>query len=118
MGFIGIIICLKNLPHMYREVKQDLTGGMKTYMLNQDHIELFFGSIRTRLGANTNPSVLQFRSAYKRLLTYVQLEKRLDGTNCLASLDDIVVLKVNTSRSLDYINNDVKDENKCMLQHQ
>lgn len=93
---------------MYRQIKQHVSGGLHTYNLNQDHIELFFGSVRTRLGSNTNPSVLQYRAAYKRLLTYVQLEKSVSGTNCLTTLEDIAVLQVNTTRSFDYINNDLK----------
>uniref|UniRef100_A0A1B0DKW1 Transposable element P transposase-like RNase H C-terminal domain-containing protein n=1 Tax=Phlebotomus papatasi TaxID=29031 RepID=A0A1B0DKW1_PHLPP len=43
---------------------------------------MFFGAVRTRLGSNTNPSVIQFRAAYKRLVTHVQIEARKG--NCLS----------------------------------
>lgn len=93
------------MRQIYEKVKSHVgQGGLKTYALNQDHIELFFGSVRTRLGSNDNPTVLQFRSAYKKLLTYVQLEEAPDGSNCLGTLEKVVVLGVNTKRSLNYIN--------------
>uniref|UniRef100_A0A1B0DFL1 Transposable element P transposase n=1 Tax=Phlebotomus papatasi TaxID=29031 RepID=A0A1B0DFL1_PHLPP len=104
-GFIGFRACLTNIRQIYEKVKSYVgQDGLKTYALNQDHIELFFGSVRTRLGSNDNPTVLQFRSAYKKLLTYVQLEEAPDGSNCLGNLEKVVVLGVHTKRSLNYIN--------------
>lgn len=103
-GFIGIRTCLTNIPRMFKKVRNSVPEGLKTYSLNQDHVEIFFGAIRTRLGSNTNPSVLEFRAAYKRLLTYVQLEESKDGANCLGNLEKIMVLRVNIKRSVDYLN--------------
>ena len=34
----------------------------------QDHLEGFFACVRARLGCNTNPTVIQFTAAYKRLV--------------------------------------------------
>jgi DNA transposase THAP9 len=39
-----------------------------TYKFSQDHLELFFGALRSSCGSNNNPTVRQFISAYKRLL--------------------------------------------------
>jgi len=39
-----------------------------TYKLSQDHLEHFFGLIRARFGANNNPTPLQFKNTYRRLL--------------------------------------------------
>ena len=39
-----------------------------TYKFSQDHLELFFGAIRSSGGFNNNPTTLQFKAAYKRLL--------------------------------------------------
>jgi len=41
-----------------------------TYKLSQDHLELYFGCIRSRLGCNNNPTAKQFESTYKRLLIH------------------------------------------------
>jgi len=39
-----------------------------TYYFSQDHIELLFGRIRQRYGANNNPNVIQFKTAIKQIL--------------------------------------------------
>jgi len=39
-----------------------------TYRFSQDHIELLFGRIRQRYGANNNPNVIQFKTALKQIL--------------------------------------------------
>ena len=59
-----------------RATRHDLNTGelsivdfinLKRMILFQDHLEAFFGRIRARLGCNTNPTVIQFTAAYKRL---------------------------------------------------
>lgn len=41
--FIGIIICLKNLKHIYEKlITSDMLYFVPTYKLNQDHLELFY----------------------------------------------------------------------------
>uniref|UniRef100_A0A1B0DGR1 THAP-type domain-containing protein n=1 Tax=Phlebotomus papatasi TaxID=29031 RepID=A0A1B0DGR1_PHLPP len=90
-GFVGLRACLTNLPHIYEEVKNHIdSSGLRTYSLNQDHLEMFFGAVRTRLGCNTNPSVIQFRAAYMRLITHVQIEAKKG--NCLSGTEVIKVL--------------------------
>ena len=44
-----------------------------TYKMSQDHLELFFGAVRAAGGWNNNPTALQFRSAYKQLMTRHQI---------------------------------------------
>jgi hypothetical protein len=51
------------------------------YKDSQDHIELFFSSIRSQGGFN-NPSVKQFVESFKRLLVHHDLKHT--ATNCLA----------------------------------
>lgn len=41
---------------------------MLSYKLSQDHIEMFFSSIRRMNGHNNNPTTTQYMSAYKKLL--------------------------------------------------
>uniref|UniRef100_A0A1B0DQL7 THAP-type domain-containing protein n=1 Tax=Phlebotomus papatasi TaxID=29031 RepID=A0A1B0DQL7_PHLPP len=106
-GFVGLRACLTNLPHIYEEVKNHIdSSGLRTYSLNQDHLEMFFGAVRTRLGCNTNPSVIQFRAAYKRLITHVQIEAKKG--NCLSGTEVIKVLSVSSSRSLRYLNGHIQ----------
>ena len=72
------------------------TGLINTSCLTlfQDHLELFFGSIRMALGANNNPSSQQFVSIFKKLLT--KLEIRSARGNC-QSLDKTTLLTVSSS---------------------
>jgi len=55
-----------------------------TFKLSQDHIELFFCSLRSRFGSNNNPSAKEFQHAYKRLL--LNQEIRGNHGNCI--IDD------------------------------
>ena len=60
-----------------------------TYKLSQDHIELFFGAVRSSGGFNNNPTSLQFMSAYRRLLMRHEIEG--GKGNCIA-LDKTKIL--------------------------
>lgn len=64
-------------------------------------MELFFSSIRSRLGYNNNPTAKQFISAFKRLL--INQELKHVSSNCLAQ-DDTSILNV-TSDVTSFINN-------------
>ena len=39
-----------------------------TYKVSQDHVELFFGCVRSRGGFNNNPNAIQFKTAMKQIL--------------------------------------------------
>lgn len=60
------------------------------YKLNQDHIELFFSSVRSRLGYNNNPTVRQFLAAFRQLLIHCQIRDGGIG-NCIP-LENIQIL--------------------------
>jgi len=47
----------------------------------QDHLELFFGYVRSLLGSNNNPTCRQFESISKKLLTKLELQD-VRGGNC------------------------------------
>lgn len=60
LGFVGLIVCLKNLEIIYaRFIENEILSYIPTYKLNQDPVELFFSSLRCRLGYNNNPTVRQ-----------------------------------------------------------
>lgn len=96
-GFLGLIICLKSIEMLYNDLaKPDLIKFLLTYKLSQDHIEMFFSSIRAKGGFNNNPSAAQFEAAYKRLLVHIELTST--GTNCVAQ-DNTSILQVSSSNS-------------------
>lgn len=103
-GFLGILICLKNLEIIYKQyIESGMLFYIPTYKLNQDHLELFFSSIRMRLGYNTNPTVKQFIAAYRRLVVHCQIRERGIG-NCMP-LENIGILNSKLStKPIDEIN--------------
>ena len=61
-----------------------------TYKLSQDHLELFFSAVRSRGGHNNNPTALQFKTAYKRLL----MRHHIQSTGNCMPLDETRILSV------------------------
>jgi len=70
-AFIGFIISINSVIGLATELLTRDVNPFKyflTYKLSQDHIELFFSKIRCKGGFNNNPSVVQFRAAYRSLI--------------------------------------------------
>ena len=49
-------------------IPDDVMDYVLTYKMSQDHIELFFGLVRSKLGCNNNPNVVEFKRIYRKLL--------------------------------------------------
>jgi len=65
----GFIICLKNVYNLAKYlIENNFIEYMLSYKLSQDHVEMFFSSIRRMNGHNNNPTTTQYISAYKKLL--------------------------------------------------
>lgn len=49
-GFLGLLVCMRSLKQMYQTYVKDkkLLKYILTYKLSQDHLELFFGAIRSK----------------------------------------------------------------------
>ena len=97
-GFLGFIICIDSLLSLYDKLVSSSQFGMKflcSFKVSQDHIELFFGKIRSLGGCNNNPSARHFRSAYKKLLVHNDIQDSLHG-NCIP-LETIPILSIPSS---------------------
>lgn len=113
LGFIGFIVSLKSSLEIFLSYGfKKLSGGLNyllTYKLSQDHLELFFASVRSMGGFNNNPTTDQFKAAYKRLIVHVNSIIYNNG-NCSPQTPQIM-LAVSTSqtvskmRSLGYSHN-------------
>lgn len=86
---VGFLVNLTNIPLMYkRYVEGDENGTawkmthFRTFALSQDRLELFFAKIRSRNGHNNNPNCSQFKGAYRRLLTNIEIQPP-SSTNCM-----------------------------------
>jgi hypothetical protein len=89
-AFIGFLINIRSLEFLFETLVEE--GSMiylLTYKLSQDHLELFFCALRCRLGQCTNPTVPQFKAAYKRLLLHQEI--RGNKGNCILQ-DDTSIL--------------------------
>lgn len=82
VGFLGFIGCAEAVRHFYKTLIA--TGELiffPFYKTSQDHLELFFGNIRSHGGANNNPTARQFKAAYKKILVHTEL-KDFGSGNC------------------------------------
>lgn len=94
-GFLGIIICLRNIFPLFEKLKSLSLTYLLTYKLSQDYLETFFSAIRGRNGFNNNPNALQFQTSYKRLLIRHELKEFQNG-NCI--FDNIEILHVSSRK--------------------
>ena len=93
VGFYGFVLCITSVMSLFQQYVLTNEFGLKfllTYKFSQDHIELFFGQIRSHGGCNNNPTAMQFASAYKRLLSHNEIQDVTRG-NCLP-LESIPIL--------------------------
>lgn len=76
IGFLGFCICIDSLKGLYESyvVTNPLLKYILTYKISQDHLELFFGAIRSHGGYNNNPTARQFKASYKRLLVHTEIK--------------------------------------------
>lgn len=93
-GFLGMIICLRNIFPLFDELKSVGQTYLLTFKLSQDYLETFFSAVRSRGGFNNNPNVIQFKSAYKRLLMRHEV-KEFENGNCL--FDGVDILHVSSN---------------------
>ena len=95
-GFIGFLAAIKSTKLIFQrlvEVKDAPLKYLLTYKLSQDHLELFFGAVRSAGGFNNNPTTQQFTAAYKRLLLRSHIE---GGKGTCEKRDPIEILSVIT----------------------
>lgn len=91
-GFVGLIVSLKSALSLYDSLVVD-RGQLQylpLYKISQDHLELYFSSIRSRGGWNNNPTARQFAAAYKWLT--VRAEVRQGGVGNCIPLEEIPIL--------------------------
>ncbi|KAJ3661908.1 hypothetical protein Zmor_006283 [Zophobas morio] len=98
-GFVGFIVCIDSLMGLYNEyvVEKQLLHYILTYKLSQDHLELFFSSMRNRLGMNNNPTAREFERTYKRLIVHTEVGP--SGSANVIALDTTSILHCSSATS-------------------
>lgn len=80
-----------NLKSMYKElVESNLMENLPTFSFSQDHLESFFGRIRSRHGFNDNPNVQQFCGAFRRIIVNQEIRSSR-SSNCQDHLNILTV---------------------------
>lgn len=79
VGFLGFIVSLKSLYNICNQLfSEKICDYVSSYKISHDHIEMLFILIRDMNGYCSNPTSVQFISAYKKLLS--------NNTNVLVSI--------------------------------
>lgn len=74
VGFLGFLCGIDSIKNLYSDlIVNGPLNYILTYKFSQDHLELFFAAVRSRLGSNNNPTCLQFEHVYKRLLVHHEI---------------------------------------------
>lgn len=102
-AFRGFVINMITLKAIYEEcVESGLMQFLPTFSFSQDHVESFFGRIRSMNGYNDNPTVEQFCAAFRRIVINNEITCS-EFSNCEDSLNILNVSsrkpKVNATQS-------------------
>ena len=104
IGFLGILCNIAAIKYLFAQLVEN--GSMSylcTYKLSQDPLEHFFGLIRTRFGANNNPTPYQFRNTFRKLLLGVTDSIVEFGNVVLQETSEFVALIPSVMDKVDYI---------------
>ncbi|KAM7282446.1 uncharacterized protein ISCGN_002596 [Ixodes scapularis] len=102
-GFIGFLVCIRSVLDLYKHVVEDtsLMTYLPTYKFSQDHLELFFGVMRSHGRSNDNPTTRQFAAVFKRLIVLNEV-KDLTSGNCLP-LEQVKILHVTSATDVNSV---------------
>lgn len=106
---------MKNMKHVYHiYVTNGILSEIQTFRFSQDHLEQLFSCIRQMFGCNANPTVQQFKSAYRKLLGQLQVQispKANIESNDIEMLNILnVSFRTKTNASDNNNNNNISDE--------
>lgn len=103
-AFRGIIINITNFKSMYEElVESNSLKYLPTFKFSQDHLESFFGRIRSSPGCNDNPTAEQFIASFRKNVVCNEILSS-EKSNCEDNLN-LTILNV-SSRSSHVSNSD------------
>lgn len=109
-AFRGFISNMVNLKMIYMEcVDLKLMECLPTFAFSQDHLESFFGRIRSLNGCNDNPTIEQFNGALRKIIINDEIKSSVKA-NC-QDLLNLSILNVSSSnvKTVDVHLNEVLD---------
>lgn len=97
-AFRGLTVNSVNFRSIYEEcVDSNILDCLPTFRFSQDHIESFFGRIRSLPGCSDNPTVEQFCAAFKKIVVVNEI-RCSDESNCADNLK-LSILDVSARKS-------------------
>lgn len=119
-GFVGLIICLKNLVSICEMLfSKKIITYFLSYKISQDHVEMLFALIRRMNGFTNNPTTVQFTSALKKLLLNNMNVSVPASANCtpqdstLMISDQSNILTIECGTDIDQLKKEKKSLNEC-----
>lgn len=83
---------------IYEEfVEMNLLSFLPTFKFSQDHLESFFGRIRSGPGNNDNPTVFEFCSAFNKIIVCDEIASS-EKANCNDNLN-LSILRVSSTKN-------------------
>lgn len=92
--------------------EHNLLKYLLTYKISQDHLELFFGAIRSKGGHNNNPTSRQFEAAYKRLIIHTEL---VSVKGNVSELEKIFILSCGNSPTVNEDGQQIEETSEYKL---
>ena len=93
LGFIatidGIMLLSERLLKTVKGVNGVQLHYLLTHKMSQDHVEMFFSTVRRRGGWNNNPTALQFAIAYRSILSRVGAVPSDNGSVHVSVCNDV-----------------------------
>ncbi|KAF4527784.1 hypothetical protein B566_EDAN015221 [Ephemera danica] len=89
-GMVGFFVCLSSTRNIYDKLCTGDSPRLKyllTYKMSQDHLEMFFGAIRSRGGWNNSPTCDENVVAYIGGKTVKMVEKTSKCLTCINALE-------------------------------
>ena len=103
-GFIGIISNIHCIRLIYdTNVQNGPLEYLCTFKLSQDPLEQFFGLVRLRCGLNNNPTPMQFKAIYKKILIGVSTKIVENSNVTLLDYDNLVAVTPNTQDRIEHL---------------
>ena len=101
-GFLGLVGCTyvieALIENQMKRFPKSFPKNLRTYKLNQDHLEIFFNALRSQNGWSYNPTGIQVRSGIKKLIVYAGNGILASASaNCTAQ-DGTSILKLDLSK--------------------
>ena len=85
-GFFGMICNIFSIQEIYDlHIEKGTLFYLCTYKFSQDYLEHFFGLMRSKFGATSNPTCISFRGIYRKILVGIT---KIDVKYANVSLQD------------------------------